>query len=71
MHLAITGDEPGIGLVRLGPGQFRFAEGMGLGRVDHADEQLLLGQKMRQGTPIDTRGLHAEVGFPGRRAWSA
>ena len=71
MHLAITGDKPGIGLVCFGAVQLCPAKGMNLGRVDHADEELLLGQKMRQGTPIDTRGLHAEVGFPGRRAWSA
>ncbi len=51
MHLAITGDKPGIGLVCFGAIQLCPAKGMNLGRVDHADEELLLGQKMRQGTP--------------------
>ncbi len=64
VHLAIPGNEPGIGLVRLGPGQFCLAKGMNLGWVDHADE-LLLRQKARQVPPIGARSLHAEMGLSG------
>ena len=62
MHLAITGDEPGIGLVGFGAVQLCPAKGMNLGRVDHADEELLLDQKMGQVTPVDACGFHAEMG---------
>ena len=48
MHPAVAGNEPGIGLVRFGPGQLGFAKGMDLGRVDHADQELLLRQETRQ-----------------------
>jgi len=65
VHLAIAGNEPGIGLIRLGPSELGFTKGVDLGRVDHTDEELLLRQKTCQSPSIGARGLHAQVGFPG------
>jgi hypothetical protein len=65
MHLAVTGNEPSIGLVGFGSGQLGLAEGMDLCRVNHADQELLLRQETRQIPSIGSGSFHTQVGFPG------
>ena len=61
MEVAEPGDYLGIALVRLGPVQLGFTEGMNLGRVDDADGDRLLDQESRQGFAIAAGRFQTDV----------